>query len=56
MIFLKKIIQNVRLLISKYLKIDLKISKENIYKNKETPSSDSILFKPSKRSSTYRCS
>lgn len=44
MIVLKKVIQNLRLLISKYLKIDLKISKENIYKNKETPSGDSIYY------------
>ncbi len=44
MIFLKKIIQNLRLLISKYLKVDLKLIKENIYKNQETPSHDSIYY------------
>ena len=44
MIFLKKIIQNLRLLISKYLKVDLKLIKENIYRNQETPSYDSIYY------------
>ena len=44
MIFLKKIIQNLRLLISKYLKVDLKLIKENIYKNQETPTYDSIYY------------
>ena len=44
MIFLKKIIQNLRLLISKFLKVDLKLIKENIYKNQETPTYDSIYY------------
>ena len=44
MIFLKKIIQNLRLLISNYLKLDLKFIKKNIYKNQETPSYDSIYY------------
>lgn len=44
MIFLKKIIQKLRLLISKFLKVDLKFIKENIYKNQETPNYDSIYY------------
>ena len=42
MIFLKNIRQNLRLFISKFFKVDLKFIKKNIYKNKETPSYDSI--------------
>ena len=40
--FLNEIIQNLRLLISKYLKIDFKYLIKNIYKNEETPSKVSI--------------
>lgn len=44
MIIFKKIIQNLRLLISNYLKLDLKFIKENIYKNLETPEHDLIYY------------
>ena len=42
MTFLKNITQNLRLFISKFLKIDLRSIKKNIYKNQETPSYDSV--------------
>lgn len=44
MIFLKKIIQNLRLLISNYLKLDLKLIKKNIYKNQETPEYELVNY------------
>ena len=42
MIIFKKIIQNLKLLISNYLKLDLKFIKENNYKNLEIPEYDLI--------------